>query len=78
LAEASVAEPGCLSRIWDPEFFSIPDPTTTKEGGQKTKKKLLSYNFVAINFTKLVFFLSFIAYLLKQYLLTVVSKDKTS
>ncbi len=39
---ASVADPGCLSRIPDPDFYPsrIPDPkTATKERGEK---KLLS------------------------------------
>jgi hypothetical protein len=34
----SVADPGCLSRILDPDFYPsrIPDPTTgTKERGEK-------------------------------------------
>jgi hypothetical protein len=41
----SVADPGCLSRIPDPDFYPprIPDPkTTTKERGEK--------KFVVINF----------------------------
>jgi hypothetical protein len=38
MAANSVAEPGCLSRIPDPDFypFRIPDPkTATKESGEK-------------------------------------------
>jgi hypothetical protein len=41
----SVADPGCLSRIPDPDFYPsrIPDPkTATKERG---KKNLMSYLF---------------------------------
>jgi hypothetical protein len=41
----SVADPGCLSRLPDPDFdpFRIPDPkTATKERGEK---KLLSNLF---------------------------------
>jgi hypothetical protein len=49
----SVADPGCLSRIPDPDFYPsrIPDPkTATKERG----KKISSHPFiVALNFTKL-------------------------
>jgi hypothetical protein len=36
--KASVADPGCLSRIPDPDFYPsrIPDPkTATKERGEK-------------------------------------------
>jgi hypothetical protein len=50
----SVAEPGCLSRIPDPDFypFRIPDPkTATKERGEK--KFVVKAIFVATNFTKL-------------------------
>jgi hypothetical protein len=46
---SSVADPGCLSRIPDPDFYPsrIPDPkTATKERGEK---KFV----VATNFTKL-------------------------
>jgi hypothetical protein len=56
--EISVADPGCLSRIPDPDFTHpgtrISDPkTATKERGEKN---LLSYLFfVATNFTKLQF-----------------------
>jgi hypothetical protein len=44
----SVADPGCLSRIPDPDFYPsrILDPKTgRKERGEKK-------NFVATNFTK--------------------------
>ncbi len=44
----SVADPGCLSRIPDPDFYPsrIPEPkTATKERGEKS--------FVATNITKL-------------------------
>jgi hypothetical protein len=48
---SSVADPGCLSRIPEPDFLPIPDPgsripdpkTATKERGEK---KLLSYLFI--------------------------------
>jgi hypothetical protein len=49
---SSVADPGCLSRIPDPDFFPsrIPDPkTATKE---RVEKKFLPF-YVATNFTKL-------------------------
>jgi hypothetical protein len=55
------ADPGCLSRILDPDFYpsriSIPDPTTTKEEGKKLD--VLPF-FVATNFSKLkiILFLS--------------------
>jgi hypothetical protein len=38
MENCSVADPGCLSRIPDPDFYPsrIPDPkTTTKEVGEK-------------------------------------------
>ncbi len=57
----SVADPGCLSRILDPDFYPsripdlvsrIPDPkTATKERGEK--KIVVIPCFVATNFTKL-------------------------
>jgi hypothetical protein len=51
---SSVADPGCLSRIPDPDFYPsrIPDPkTATKERGEK---KLVVIPFhVATNFTKM-------------------------
>jgi hypothetical protein len=56
-----VADPGCLSRIPDPDFYPsripnlgsrIPDPkTTTKERGEK--KLVVITFYVATNFTKL-------------------------
>jgi hypothetical protein len=48
----SVADPGCLSPIPDPDFYQwIPDPkTATKERGGK--KFVVQYFFVATNFTK--------------------------
>jgi hypothetical protein len=49
---SSVADPGCLSRIPDPDNFPsrMPDPTTIKRG----KKSICSLSFfVAINLTKL-------------------------
>jgi hypothetical protein len=48
----SVADPGCLSRILDPDFypFRIPDPKTArKERGKKINFKPF---FVATNLTK--------------------------
>jgi hypothetical protein len=50
----SVADPGCLSRIPDPDFYPsrIPDPkTATKERGEKKLDVIPLY--VAKNFTKL-------------------------
>ncbi len=50
----SVADPGCLSRIPDPDFYPsrIPDPkTATKERGEK--KLVVITFYVATNFTKL-------------------------
>jgi hypothetical protein len=60
LLKISVADPGCLSRIPDPDFypFRIPDPkTATKERGEK--KLVVKPFFVATNFAKLkiIFFL---------------------
>jgi hypothetical protein len=56
---ASVADPGCLSRIPDPDFYPsripdlgslIPDPkTATKERGEK--KLVVIPFYVATNFT---------------------------
>jgi hypothetical protein len=56
----SVADPGCLSRIPDPDFYpsripdlgsQIPDPKTgRKERGEK--KFVVKHSFVATNFTK--------------------------
>jgi hypothetical protein len=54
LQESSVADPGCLSRIPDPDFYPsrIPDPKTeTTERGEK-KLVVIPFN-VATNFTKL-------------------------
>ncbi len=51
---ASVADPGCLSRIPDPDFYPsrIPDPKiATKERGEK--KFVVITLYVATNFTKL-------------------------
>jgi hypothetical protein len=48
-----VADPGCLSRIPDPDFYpsQIPDPKTgRKERGEK--KFFVKHFFVATNFTK--------------------------
>jgi hypothetical protein len=60
LLPTSVADPGCLSRIPDPDFYPsrIPNPgsripdlkTGTKESGEK---KIALPFFVATNFTKL-------------------------
>jgi hypothetical protein len=53
-----VADPGCLFRIPDPDFYPsrIPDPKTAiKDNGEKN---LLSYLFFGvINFTKLNYFI---------------------
>jgi hypothetical protein len=54
LAITCVADPGCLSRIPDPDFYPsrIPDPkTTTKERSEKNFFVITFY--VATNFTKL-------------------------
>ncbi len=53
-SRGSVADPGCLSRIPDPDFYPsrIPDPkTATKERGEK--KLVVIPIYVATNFTKL-------------------------
>jgi hypothetical protein len=58
--KTSVADPGCLSRIPDPDFypFRIPDPkTATRERGEK--KFVVKRFFVATNFTKLKIILFF-------------------
>jgi hypothetical protein len=55
----SVADPGCLSRILDPDFYPsrIPDPKTgTTEGGEKN---LLSYLFCNHKFHKIVNYFMF-------------------
>ncbi len=60
----SVADPGCLSRIPDPDFYpsripdlGIPDPkTVTKERG---KKNLLSYFFCSHKFHKIEYYVIF-------------------
>ncbi len=50
----SVAEPGCLSRIPDPDFYPsrISDPGSKNSNKREGWKKLLSYFFVITNFTK--------------------------
>jgi hypothetical protein len=63
----SVADPGCLSRIPDPDFYPsrildpgsrIPDPKTAiKERGEK--KLVVIPFYVATNFTKLNIILVF-------------------
>jgi hypothetical protein len=56
----SVSDPGCLSRMPDPDFylFRIPHPkTATKDRGEKTL--LSNLFFVATNFTKLKIILFF-------------------
>jgi hypothetical protein len=58
----SVADPGCLSRIPDPDFypFRIPDPKpATKERGEKSF--FVKPFFVGTNFTKLKIFFFFSA-----------------
>jgi hypothetical protein len=54
IPDSSVADPGCLSWISDPDFYPsrIPDPkTATKERGEK--KFVVKTFYVATNFTKL-------------------------
>jgi hypothetical protein len=56
----SVADPGCLSRIPDPDFYPsrIPDPkTATKERGEK--KLDVKPLYVATKFNKIVNYFSF-------------------
>jgi hypothetical protein len=51
-------DPGCLSRILDPDFYPcrIPDPkTATKERGEN--KLVVISIFVATNFTKFIIIL---------------------
>ncbi len=63
----SVADPGCLSRIPDPDFypFRIPDPkTASKERGEK--KLFVIPFFVTTNFTKLNI-IKFLKYLRKNF-----------
>jgi hypothetical protein len=52
ICESSVADPGCLSRIPEPDLYSsrITDPTTTKEEAENIC--CLTF-FCAANFTKL-------------------------
>jgi hypothetical protein len=57
---SSVADPGCLSQIPDPDFYPsrIPDPkTATKERGEK--KLVVITFYVATNFNKLQNYFSF-------------------
>jgi hypothetical protein len=58
LGFGSVADPGCLSRIPDPDFYPsrIPDPkTATKERGEK-----ICYNFLCSHkFHKIAHYSSF-------------------
>jgi hypothetical protein len=66
LVFSSVADPGCLSRIPDPDFYPsripdpgsrIPDPkTVTKERGEKN---LLSYFFCSHKFHKIDYYVIF-------------------
>jgi hypothetical protein len=52
--KTSVADPGCLSRITDPDFYPsrIPDPKpATKERGEKQLVVIPFY--IATNFKKL-------------------------
>jgi hypothetical protein len=54
LKHLSVADPGCLSQIPDPDFYPsrIPDPkTATKKRGEK--QFVVIPFFIAINLTKL-------------------------
>ena len=50
----SVADPGCLSRIPDPDFdpSRIPDPKTATEERGERKFVVIPF-YVATNFTKL-------------------------
>ncbi len=60
LLYTSVADPGCLSRIPDPDFYlsRIPDPkTATKERGEKELDVKPFY--VATKFNKIVNYFSF-------------------
>jgi hypothetical protein len=43
---SSIADPGCLSWIQDPDFYPsrIPDPKTATE--ERSEKKFLSYLFM--------------------------------
>ncbi len=52
--KSSVADPGCLSRIPDPDFYQsrIPDPKTSAKG-RGEKFFFVKPFFVATNFTKL-------------------------
>jgi hypothetical protein len=75
----SVADPGCFSRILDPDFYPsgsrIPDPkTATKERGEK--KFVVIPVFVATNFTKLKIILFYLLSfsLLKDYLCKYLKK----
>jgi hypothetical protein len=57
---SSVADPGCLSRIPDPDFYPsrIPDPkTSTKERGEK--KIVVITFYVATKFHKIANYFSF-------------------
>ncbi len=47
----SIADPGCLSRILDPDFFY--SGFRIKQQQQKEEEKLVVWPFLAINFTKL-------------------------
>jgi hypothetical protein len=65
VSRSSVADPGCLSRIPDPDFYPsripdlgsrIPDPKTAmKDRGEK--KLLSNLIFGVINFTKFNYFI---------------------
>ncbi len=55
-AKSSVADPGCLSRIPDPDFYPsrIPDLGSKNSNKERGEKKLVGIPFyVATNFTKL-------------------------
>jgi hypothetical protein len=54
----SVADPGCLSRIPDPDFYPSRIPDLGLAMKDRGKKKFFSYHFFgAINFTKLNYFI---------------------
>ncbi len=50
----SVADPGCLSRIPDPDFTHPGSRIQKQEQKSRVKKKLLSYFFCSHNFHKIV------------------------
>jgi hypothetical protein len=56
----SVADPGCLSRIPDPDFLPIPDPGSKNSNKKRGENKLdVKPFFVATKFNKIVNYFSF-------------------